>query len=176
MLFNSARFKSRISDSGELLDLENQDRSIWNQDLIQLAHHYFRRSQCEMISTYHLEAAIACLHCIAPGFEQTDWQTIVGLYGRLLQTYPNPFVELNYAIAKYYSGDTHGAFKILNGLQDHALLNQYYLLNMALGKFHLMDGNDKLASRYLLKARQQTKLQKEKDFIGKMLDKITDSV
>jgi RNA polymerase sigma-70 factor (ECF subfamily) len=172
MLFNSARFKSRLSDSGELLDLENQDRSVWNQDIIHLAYDFFTRSQCENVSTYHLEAAIACLHCIAPSFEKTDWSTIVGLYGRLLQFYPNPFVELNYAIAKYYAGDKHDAFKILNELQGHSLLNQYYLLNMTLGKFHQLDGDHKLAKQFLLKARQQTNLQKEKDFIGKMIDKI----
>jgi len=174
MLFNSARFKSRISDSGELLDLENQDRSKWNQDLIQLAHDFFTRSQCEDVSTYHLEAAIACLHCIAPSFEETDWRTIVGLYGRLLQIYPNPFVELNSAIAKYYAGDKRGAFEILNELQGHTFLNQYYLLNMALGKFHHMEGDNKLARQYLLKAQQQTNLQKEKDFIAKMLQRIID--
>ena len=174
MLFNSARFKSRISDSGELLDLENQDRSIWNQDLIRLAHDFFTRSQCENVSTYHLEAAIACLHCISPSFEQTDWRTIIGLYARLLQIYPNPFVELNYAIAKYYAGDKQNALKILNDLQGHTFLNQYYLLNMALGKFQHLEGNDKLAREYLLKAQHQTTLQREKDFIEKMLDKMTE--
>jgi predicted RNA polymerase sigma factor len=172
MLFNSARFKSRISDSGELLDLENQDRSLWNQDLIQLAHDFFTRSQGEVVSTYHLEAAIACLHCMATRFELTDWKTIVGLYIRLLQIYPNPFVELNYAIAKYYAGDKQGAFKILNELQSHAFLNQYYLLNMALGKFHYLEGNNNLARQFLLKAHHQTNLQKEKDFIDKMLNKL----
>ena len=158
----------------KLLDLENQDRSIWNQDLIQLAHEFFTRSQGEAVSTYHLEAAIAYLHCIAPSFEKTDWRTIVGLYARLLQIYPNPFVELNYAIAKYYAGDKQNALKILNELQGHPFLNQYYILNMALGKFQQMEGNDKLARQYLLKAQKQTTLQKEKDFIEKMLDKIAD--
>ncbi|MEJ0082203.1 MAG: sigma-70 family RNA polymerase sigma factor [Puia sp.] len=174
MLFNSARFKSRISDTGELLDLENQDRSTWNRDLIQLGHDFFSRSQGEMISTYHLEAAIACLHCIASSFEKTDWQTIVGLYARLLQIFPNPFVELNYAIAKYYAGDKNGSLKILNELRGHTFLNQYYLLNMAIGKFQQMEGNHTLARQHLLKAQQQTTLQKEKDFIEKMLDKIPD--
>jgi RNA polymerase sigma-70 factor (ECF subfamily) len=174
MLFNSARFKSRLSDSGELLDLENQDRSIWNQDLIHLAHEFFTRSQGETVSTYHLEAAIAYLHCIAPSFEKTDWRTIVGLYARLLQIYPNPFVELNYAIAKYYAGDKQGALEILNELQGHPFLNHYYILNMAIGKFQQLEGNDKLARQYLLKAQKQTNLQKEKDFIEKMLDKIAD--
>jgi RNA polymerase sigma factor (sigma-70 family) len=173
MLFNCARFNSRISESGELLDLENQDRSLWNQDLIQLAQDFFTRSQGENISTYHLEAAIACLHCIAPNFQQTDWKTIVGLYARLLQMYPNPFVELNYAIAKYYSGDRQGAFQILNALHGQAFLSQYYLLNMAIGKFHQLEGNDQHARKFLTKALEQTNLQKEKDFIGKMLSKLT---
>ena len=158
------------------MDLENQDRSLWNQDLIQLAHDYFTRSQGEVVSTYHLEAAIACLHCITPRFELTDWKTIVGLYARLLHMFPNPFVELNYAIAKYYAGDKQGAFDILNELRGHTFLNQYYLLNLALGKFHLLEGHIKIALPYLLKAQQQTSLQKEKDFIGKMLEKLNDPV
>jgi RNA polymerase sigma-70 factor (ECF subfamily) len=128
------------------------------------------------VSTYHLEAAIACLHCIAPSFQQTDWKTIVGLYARLLQVFPNPFVELSYAIAKYYAADKKGAFKILNELQGHTFFSQYYLLNMALGKFHLLEGNDNLARQYLSNALQQTRQQKEKDFIGKMLDKLIDQV
>jgi len=176
MLFNAARFKSRISASGELLDLENQDRSLWNQDLIQLAHDFFTRSQGEDVSTYHLEAGIACLHCIAASFELTDWKTIAGLYARLLYIHPNPFVELNYAIAKYYAGEKTDAFKILNELKGQSFLNQYYLLNMTLGKFHLLEGNHIQARQFLLKAHQQTNLQKEKDFIEKMLNKLTDPI
>jgi len=79
---------------------------------------------------------------------------------------------MNYAIAKYYAGDTAGAFKILNDLQGNTFFNQYYLLNMALGKFHQKEGEDQLARQYLLKARQQTNLQKEKEFIDKMLSRI----
>src|SRR5258708_9194660 len=82
ILFNCARFKSRFATSGELLDLENQDRSLWNQDLILLAHDFLTRSQDESISKYHLEAAIACLHCVAVSFESTDWKTIANLYAR----------------------------------------------------------------------------------------------
>ena len=163
MLFNSARFKSRFSASGELLDLENQDRSLWNQDLILLAHDFFTRSQGEEVSTYHLEAAIACLHCLAKNFESTDWKTIAGLYVRLLHIRPNPFVELNYAIALYYAGDKPASFNILNELQRHTILSQYYLLNMALGKFHHLEGDDNLARQFLLKAHYQTNRSERKE-------------
>jgi RNA polymerase sigma-70 factor (ECF subfamily) len=174
MLFNSARLKSRFSESGELLDLENQDRSLWNQDLISLAHHFLTESQGETFSTYHLEAAIACLHCVADSFEQTDWKTIAGIYLRLLTDHPNPFVELNYAIALYYAGDKRTAFEILHALQRHAFLSRYYLLNMALGKFHYLEGDKAYARQFLNKAYLQTSAPKEKDFIQKMINKSED--
>ena len=172
MLFNSARLKSRFADSGELLDLENQDRSRWNRDLISLAHHFFNRSQGEPVSSYHLEAAIACIHCFSKSFESTDWKTIAALYARLLQGNPNPFVELNYAIALYYSGDSETAFKILKELERHSFLNQYYLFNMTLGKFNHLEGDDHLAKQFFEKAYDQTQAGREKEFIQNMINKL----
>ena len=172
MLFNCARFKSRFGVSGELLDLENQDRSLWNQDLILLAHHFMTRSQDDVISKYHLEAAIACLHCAATSFESTDWKTIAHLYARLLHLHTNPFVELNYAIALFYAGDKRAALEILHTLQHHAFLGQYYLLNMALGKFHHIEGEDVLARQFLLKAYHQTNATQEKSFIQNMIARL----
>lgn len=174
MLFNCARFKSRFAGSGDLVDLENQDRSQWNQDIIFLANEFLSQSQCEAISGYHLEAAISCMHCSATNFESTDWRTIANLYARLLHMNKNPFVELNYAIALFYAGDKQVAFNILHALQRHVFLNQYYLLNMTLGKFHHIEGDHILAKAFLEKAYHQTTASKEKDFIQKMIDKIKD--
>ena len=172
MLFNGARLKSRFSESGALLDLENQDRSLWNPDLISLAHHFLTRSQGEPVSAYHLEAAIACLHCSAKTFERTDWTTIAALYAKLLHNHSNPFVELNHAIALYYAGNKSAAFTMLNELQRHSFLNRYYLLNMTLGKFHYLEGETDLAKQFLLRAFQQTGAPKEKDFIQHMIEKL----
>jgi RNA polymerase sigma factor (sigma-70 family) len=172
MLFNSARFASRFTVSGELADLENQDRSLWNRDLINLARHFLMLSESEIISTYHLEAAIAHIHCGSETFASTDWKTIAALYNRLLQSNPNPFVELNYAIALYYAGNKDAAFSILNELRLHSFLRQYVFLNLALGKFHQMDGNISLARQFLLIAYDQTRFDKERDFIRKMIDKL----
>lgn len=174
MLFNCARFKSRFTPSGELLDLENQDRSLWNQDLILLANYFLTQSRGEVVSTYHLEAAIASLHCVAVSFEMTDWTTIANLYARLLHMNANPFVELNYAIALFYAEEKQAAFSILNALQRHAFLSQYYLLNMALGKFHHLEGDDGLARQFLLLAYGQTNAQQEKNFIQNMIAKLKD--
>jgi RNA polymerase sigma-70 factor (ECF subfamily) len=172
MLFNSARFGSRFTASGELADLENQDRSLWNRDLINLARHFLKLSESEIISTYHLEAAIAHIHCGSDSFATTDWKTIAALYNRLLQSNPNPFVDLNYAIALYYAGNKDMAFGILNELQRHSFLRQYVFLSMALGKFHQLEGNISLARQFLLIAYDQTRFDKERDFIQKMIDKL----
>jgi RNA polymerase sigma factor (sigma-70 family) len=172
MLFNSARFKSRFSPEGELLDLEKQDRSLWEKDLIMLGCEYLKQSQADVISTYHLEASIACLHCTAATFEQTDWGTITTLYSKLLHDNPNPFVELNFAIALYYGAKKQAAFEILERLHRHPFLNQYYLLNSTLGKFHHLEGNDSLAREFLTKAMQQTNFVDEQRFIRRMLDEI----
>jgi RNA polymerase sigma-70 factor (ECF subfamily) len=172
MLFNSARFASRFTATGELADLENQDRTLWNRDLINLARHFLTLSESDVISTYHLEAAIAHIHCGSDSFLATDWNTISALYDRLLQSNPNPFVELNYAIALYYAGKKEIAFSILNDLQRHSFLHQYVFLNMALGKFHQLEGNYLLAGQFLLTARDQAHFDKERDFIQKMIDRL----
>src|SRR5688572_14893982 len=123
MLFNSARFKSRFGSSGELLDLENQNRSLWNSDVILLATDFLLQSRNEKLSTYHIEASIAFLHCTAKSFDATDWNSIRQLYEQLLHGSPNPFVELNYAIALYYADQKDRAFGILNELHRHPFLN-----------------------------------------------------
>jgi RNA polymerase sigma factor (sigma-70 family) len=172
MLFNISRFRSRFGDAGEILDLENQDRSVWNTDLITLACDFLLKSLTDALSSYHYEASIACLHCTAESFKATNWVMISKLYAQLLHGNANPFVELNYGIALYHAGEKQCAFKILNGLQQHPFMKQYHLLNTALGKFHWLEGNAALAKEFFFRARDQTNFIKEKDFIRKMLDKI----
>jgi RNA polymerase sigma factor (sigma-70 family) len=173
MLLNAARFKARFGPSGELLDLGEQDRSLWNSDLIQLGCSYIQQTQKGPASSYHYEAAIAYLHCTAKNFASTDWLAITRLYLQLLRLRPNPFVELNYAIALYYAGQKSQAMDILNNLRQHPFLSQYYLLNAALGKIHFLEGDFPNAKKYWEKTLGQTNSQLEKEFIQKMINKIT---
>ena len=171
MLFNAARLRSRFSISGALLDLEEQNRKVWNQDLILLGSKYLQQSKDVTVSSYHYEAAIAYLHCIAGNFKATRWNIITGLYQRLLQLHSNPFIELNYAIALYYSGKKENAFSILKTLHQHTFLHQYYLLNTTLGKLYLLEKDHAKAKNYLLAALKQTNILAEKDFIMRLLEK-----
>lgn len=168
MLFNAARFASRFGPSGELMDLERQNRGLWNKELIALGAEYLHSSRAESISSYHLEASIACLHCSASTFEETDWETIVSLYSRLLDLQPNPFVELNYSIALYYAGRRKQAFQLLHALEKNQFFARYYLLNAALGKLYGLEGGAAKALDYLKKASTQAKSPKEREFIENM--------
>lgn len=172
MLFNAARFKARFGSTGELLDLEEQDRSLWNKDLISMACHYLQQSRGGPVSSYHYEAAIAYLHCTAENFSVTDWPAITRLYLQLNRLHLNPWVELNYAIALYYSGGKEKALDILNNLRQHPFLSQYYLLNAALGKIHFLEGDFTAAKNYWEKTLCQTNSQLEKEYIQKLINKI----
>ena len=169
LLFDAARLGARMTTSGELLDLEEQDRTLWNGDLIALGHFYFSQSQIQgEMSPYHYEAASAYLHSHAKNFADTDWATITQLYTKLLQGSPNPFISLNYAIALYYDGQKLLAFDVLEGLRK-TFLERYYLLHAALGKLYLLEGEYEKSDFYLNKALSLTSFQAEKDFVRKML-------
>ena len=171
MLFNAARFKTRFGSTGLLLNLEEQNRDLWDQNLIKLACDFLDKSRRGITSTYHYEASIAWLHCTAKNFGATDWRLISKLYFQLLQMNPNPFVELNYAIALYYAGEKKKALNIFDKLQQQPLLNKYYLLNAALGKIHLLEGNNHKAKEYFLETLKQTNVEAEREFIRRMIDK-----
>lgn len=169
MLFNSARFKSRFGPNGELLELEKQDRALWNKELILLATDVLLKSRNDIPSSYHLEASIAYIHSTATSFAETDWKTISKLYGKLLHDNPNPFVELNFAIALFYGGEKERAFEILHELHKHPVMHEYYLLNTTFGKLYHLEKNDRAARQFLQQAIGQTNFKVEKDFIQKMM-------
>jgi RNA polymerase sigma-70 factor (ECF subfamily) len=175
MLFNSARFKSRFDVDGELVDLENQDRGKWNREMIALGTHYFNASRCEMPSNFHIEAYIAYLHCMASSMQTTDWKTITQLYANLLRDNSNPFIRLNYAVALYHAERKCEAFKIMEELRQIPFFNHYYLLNLALGKLHGLDGRHDLAKRFLRQAMEQTNFIKEKNFIKRIMSGFSES-
>jgi len=168
LLFNAARLSARITPAGELSDLEEQDRALWNHDLIALGTCYLNQSNCENVSSYHYQAAIAYLHCHAKSFADTDWASITQLYRQLLHNNPNPFIELNYAIALYYDSQKQRAFDALHDLQQ-TFLDQSYLLHAALGKLYWQEGEYHKRNLHLTKALALTNFQVEKDFVEKTL-------
>jgi len=135
MLFNIARFDTRVDAQGNALELEYQDRSLWDDSLIQLAHRLLSESEDSTFSPYHLEAAIACVHCTARKFDDTDWAAVCKYYEALLKIYPSPFAEINYAVALQYNHQNEKAFHILMDLHRNPYFNKLPILNSSIQKY-----------------------------------------
>jgi RNA polymerase sigma factor (sigma-70 family) len=140
MLFNFARFDARFDAQGNAVELEYQDRSLWDCSLIQLAHLLLTESEDSTFSPYHLEAAIACVHCAAQKFEDTDWSAICKYYEVLLKVYPSPFAEINYAVALQYNHQNEKAFRILMDLHRNPYFNKLPILAISIRKYYERTG------------------------------------
>jgi RNA polymerase sigma factor (sigma-70 family) len=143
MLFNIARFDARFDADGHTVELEYQNRNLWDASLIQLAHRLLTESEDSSFSPYHLEAAIACVHCAAKKFEDTDWAAICKYYEVLLKIYPNPFAEINYAVALQYNHQNEKAFRILMDLHRNPYFNKLPLLDISIRKYFERMGTNK---------------------------------
>jgi len=135
MLFNAARFNARFDAQGNAVELEYQDRTLWDQSLIDLAGFLLTESEDAVFSPYHLEAAIACVHCAARRFEDTDWGAICKYYDMLLKVYPSPFAEINYAVALQYNNQNDKAFRILMDLHRNPYFNKLPILELTIQKY-----------------------------------------
>lgn len=143
MLFNIARFESRFDTHGNAIELEYQDRTRWDSSLIQLARKLLVESEDSSFSPYHLEAAIAWIHCAARKFEDTDWASICKYYEVLLKIYPSPFAEINYAVALQYNQQNEKAYRILMDLHKNPYYNKLPMLEISIQKYYQRMGKKK---------------------------------
>ncbi|MFP3854334.1 MAG: RNA polymerase sigma factor [Anaerolineales bacterium] len=100
MLLQASRQRTRVSEDGDLLLLDEQDRSLWDRSMIERGlHHLAQAQEAGIIGQYQLQAAIAAEHARAERPENTNWHRIALLYGLLTRITPSPVVELNRAVA-----------------------------------------------------------------------------
>jgi RNA polymerase sigma-70 factor (ECF subfamily) len=132
MLLHDARRATRTTAAGELIPLEEQDRSLWNQEQIKEGVDLVQRALTSRgFGPYTLQAAIAALHAEAPSSAATDWAQIVGLYDVLLRTDPSPVIALNRAAAiAMRDGPEHG-LKLIDAILAGGELQEYHLAHAA---------------------------------------------
>ena len=132
MLLHDARRATRTTTAGELIPLEEQDRSQWNQEQIKEGVRLVERALTSRgFGPYTLQAAIAALHAEAPSSQATDWAQIVGLYDVLLRANPSPVIELNRAAAiAMRDGPEHG-LKLIDAILARGELQEYHLAHAA---------------------------------------------
>jgi RNA polymerase sigma-70 factor (ECF subfamily) len=129
LLLHDSRRPARLNDQGDLIILEEQDRSLWNQDQIAEALPLVSAAFRDAVGPFAIQAAIAAAHCRAREPEETDWSEIVGLYSLLERIQPSPIVSLNRAVAVAMVDGPEAALKIIDTLSDD--LAEYHLLHAA---------------------------------------------
>ncbi|HXI62804.1 MAG TPA: RNA polymerase sigma factor [Pyrinomonadaceae bacterium] len=129
MLLHDSRRDARVNEAGDLVILEEQDRSRWNQKQIAEALPLVEESLRLDPGPYALQAAIAAEHCKVAHAEDTDWSRIVLLYDLLERVQPSPIVSLNRAVAIAMTGETGAALRLIDSLDDD--LEEYHLLHAA---------------------------------------------
>ncbi|HET6333220.1 MAG TPA: sigma-70 family RNA polymerase sigma factor [Polyangiales bacterium] len=170
MYLHAARFEARIDGAGGLLLLEEQDRSLWDAELIQLGLSYLQRAAPgERMSRYHLEAAIAAEHCLATSYADARWDEIARLYAELAQLNPSPLHVLNRAIALAEWKGPEAGLRELEALKPPSWLLGYYLWDATLGELYRRSGDRERAVTHLERALGSAPTNAEKELLERRL-------
>ncbi len=170
MCLHAARFDARVDGMGGLLLLEEQDRSLWDGELVRrgLAH-LVRAARGETLSRYHAEAGVAAEHCLAPSYAETNWEEIVRLYEVLERIAPSPLNVLNRAIALAEWKGPAAGLAAIETIEAPSWLLGYYLWDATLGELHRRCGDRDRASAHTTKALAAAPTNPEKALLERRL-------
>jgi RNA polymerase sigma-70 factor, ECF subfamily len=164
MLLHHARHRARVSGSGDVILLDEQDRRLWDAATIAegcaLVESALRTPG--PVSPYAVQAAIAALHARAPTTVETDWRQIVGLYEVLLRLRPTPVIELNHAVAVAMVDGPARALDLLDALAARGSLAGYHLLPAARGEMLARLGRENEAASAYRDALALARLEPER--------------
>ena len=166
LAFQAARLPARVDAQGEMVLLEDQDRTKWDGNLVAFGFHHF--AQCaggSQISTYQLQAAIANEHARAKSPQNIDWKLILELYDQLMEQDPTPVVALNRVVAIAKRKGPRHALKELSALANEKSLRNYYLLPAVEGRLQLEVANKPAARRCFQRALKMPCSEPEKRFL-----------
>ena len=142
MQIHQARATTRSTPDGDIILLEDQDRSQWDAELIESSGNLVSAAlRSGRHGTYTLQAAIAALHAEAPTYADTDWTEIVGLYELLIRIEPSPVAQLNRAVAVAMRDSSAAGISMIDELFAQGHLIDYHFAYAARGELHKRNGN-----------------------------------
>ena len=166
MLLHESRRPARTSPSGELVLLDDQDRSLWDAGLMAEGCALVERAlSTRRFGPYCLQAAIAAVHAEAPSAAETDWEQIVGLYDVLLRAVPSPVIELNRAVAVAKRDGALAGLLVIEGILARGELQDYHLVHSARAEFCRQLGRVEQARAAYQRALELTRQEPERRFI-----------
>jgi RNA polymerase sigma-70 factor, ECF subfamily len=171
MLIHDSRRDARTDTDGNLIRLEDQDRSLWHQYQIREGSQLIQRALASGgVGFYSIQAAIAALHAEAKSFAETDWAEIVGFYDLLLHINPSPVIALNRAVAIAHRDSAKEGLDLLNELETQ--LQDYYLFHAARAEFLSQLGDIPAAKNAYEQAIALTEQLPEKRFLTNQMAKL----
>jgi RNA polymerase sigma-70 factor (ECF subfamily) len=170
MLLHESRRPARATPGGELVRLDDQDRSLWRRDLIDEGTRLLERALAtRRFGPYTLQAAIAAVHADAAHPDATDWTEIVGLYDALLTVDPSPVVELNRAVAVSMRDGPEAGLAAVDAILERGALRDYRLAHAARADFCRRLGRTADARLSYERALALTRQEPERRFLQQRL-------
>ena len=174
LLLHDSRRSARVGPEGELVLLEEQNRSIWDQKEIQEGVTLLDRAlHMRRAGPYQVQAAISALHAQAKHPEDTDWGQIAALYGELLRMMPSPIVELNRAVAVAMADGPLRGLALLNRLELELALRDYYLFHAACADLLRRAGRMNEATVSYSQALRLCRNERERAFLRRRLAEVS---
>jgi RNA polymerase sigma-70 factor (ECF subfamily) len=175
MLLTAARFPSRLDEHGDLLRLDDQDRSKWDMSLIERGLvQLTEAAQGNELSEYHLQAGIAAIHCTASDYASTDWARILRHYDELNRLKPSPIVALNRAVAVAQLNGPQAGLDAIAEIPQRDRLESLYLLHAVVGELHWRLKEHPAASKNFRRALQLAQVGPEQQYLTRMLERSSD--
>ena len=175
MLLHDSRRAARTSPSGDLILLENQDRSLWNREQIAEGISLAERALASRrIGPYTVQAAIAAVHAEASTAAATDWARIVALYDVLTQADPSPVVELNRAVAVAMRDGPSAGLALVDAILERGDLENYHLAHAARADFCRRLERTAEARASYERALSLTQQEPERRFLRRRLSELPD--
>jgi RNA polymerase sigma-70 factor, ECF subfamily len=173
MLLHDARRDARVDKAGDLIVLEQQDRSLWNQAQIAEALPLVDAALQAGPGPYAVQAAIAAVHCSAVQAEDTDWPQILHLYDVLENVQPSPIVSLNRAVAVAMVNGPQAALALINAIATSGDLDGYHLLHSARAELLRRMGLKGESANAYLRALDFVTNESERRFLERRLHEVT---
>jgi RNA polymerase sigma-70 factor, ECF subfamily len=173
MLLQDSRRAARSSPAGDLVLLEDQDRSRWDRGRIAEGTALLERAVAAgQIGPYALQAAIAAAHAAAPSAQATDWHRIVGLYDLLARADPSPVVELNRAVAVAMRDGPAAGLALVDAILGRGQLGAYHLAHAARADLLRRLGRTAEARAAYRRALELARQEPERRFLRRRLDEL----
>ena len=173
MLLHESRRTARTTPEGDLVLLEDQDRTRWNREHIAEGKSLIERSLAKRrFGPYTIQAAISAVHADAPTSAATDWAQIVALYDLLLRSGPSPVVELNRAVAIAMRDGPEAGLALVDAILDRGDLREYHLAHAARADLNRRLGREREAVVAYERALELAQQEPERRFLKRRLQEL----